>query len=88
MNLSALEDLIRADRAASGPALDRALRTLHGSGDAQTMLSLHLLATEYWCDDKDQSAFHRTHAYVYALEAGDWKVVNALYTDLSVEGRI
>ena len=88
MDLNALENLIHADRAAAGPALDEALQTKHGNSDAQTMFSLHLLAAEYWSADKHQSAFHRTHAYVYALEAGDWKTVDALYADLSAEGRI
>lgn len=88
MDLNALENLIRTDRAAAGAALDTALQTKHGTGDARGMLSLHLLAAEYWSGDKHQSAFHRTHAYVYALEAGDWDAGDALYADLSAEGRI
>lgn len=88
MDLNALKNLIHADRAAAESALDEALQTKHSTGDARTMLSLHLLAAEYWSADKHQSAFHRTHAYVYALEAGDWKAVDVLYAHLSAEGRI
>jgi len=88
MQLAALENLIHTDRDAAGVALDRALHTKHGSGDGRGMLALHLLAVDYWKDDAHQSAFHRTHAYVYALEAGDWTTVDTLYAELSSEGRI
>jgi len=83
-----LETLIRTDRNAAGAALDDALQAEHGTGNPHTMLSLHLLAAEYWSADEHQSAFHRTHAYVYALEAGDWKAAETLFTDLAAAGRI
>ena len=88
MDLSALEILIRTNRTAAADALDDALQAKHGTGDPKTMLSLHLLAADYWSDDEHQAAFHRTHAYVYALEAGVCEAVDALYTDLSAAGRI
>ena len=85
---SALEALIESDRGTAGTELDRALRVLQGSSDAPTMLGLHLLAVKFWQDHPQQSAFHRTHAYVYALEAGDWAAADTLYTALAAEGRI
>ncbi len=88
MDLSAIENLIRTDRSTAGRALDDALQAKHGTDDPRAMLSLHLLAADYWSGDDHQSAFHRTHAYVYALEAGDWETVDALYADLSAAGRI
>jgi len=88
VDLAALKELIRTDRLAAGQALDAALQTKHGSSDPKAMLSLHLLAAEYWSEDRDQTAFHRTHAYVYALEAGDWATVDKLYSDLAAVDRI
>jgi len=52
------------------------------------MLSLHSLATRYWQEDPEQVAFHRTHAYVYALELGDWAEADRLYDLLSADARI
>jgi hypothetical protein len=88
MKASAIAALIPRDRAGAGDALDLALRRSHGSGDPSEMLALHQVAVEYWGDDADRAAFHRTHAYVYALEAGDWAAVDALRTELAAEGRI
>lgn len=88
MDLNALEKLIRTDRDAAGPALDAALQSHHGTGDPRLMLSLHMLAAAYWSDDPLQTAFHHTHAYVYALEAGEWETVETLYADLAAAGRI
>ena len=88
MDLPALSALVETDRAAAGPALDLALRKNHGRGDARAMLSLHLLAAHYWQADPRQTSFHRTHAYVYALEIGDWGTVDTLYAALAAEGRI
>ena len=85
---SALEALIETDRSAAETELDRALRTVQDSGSAPQMLALHLLAVKFWQDDMQQSAFHRTHAYVYALEAGDWVAADELYASLAAEGRI
>jgi len=88
ISLADLGELIETDRSAAGNALDQALREKHGTGDAAGMLALHRLAIEFWQGDPQQVSFHLTHAYVYALEAGDWKAVDALYADLAVQGRI
>lgn len=88
MDAAALRDLIAKDRASAGRALDAALRSGHGMADAREMLALHLLAAAYWQADGAQAAFHRTHAYVYALEAGDWAMVDRLFDALAAEGRI
>ena len=52
------------------------------------MNALHKLAARFWEDEPAQAAFHLTHAYVYALEAGMWEEVDALYTTLAEMERI
>ena len=76
------------DRAAAGRALNAALTHLHESDEARELCALHLLAVRYWQDDAAQVAFHRTHAYVYALEAGDEIATRDLHAALEAEGRI
>ncbi len=88
MQAEAIADLMARDRAAAGIALDRALMALHGSGEARELCALHRLAERYWKNDPAQVAFHRTHAYVYALEAGDRAAEAALRNALADEGRI
>jgi len=88
MDVAALSALMETDRAAAGSALDAALQSKHGQGNERAMLALHGLAASYWRDDPQQVAFHRTHAYVYALELGDWPEVERLYALLSADGRI
>lgn len=88
MDLSELSGLIETDRAAAAKALDAALHKHHATGAPKVMHRLHRLAATFWQDDPRQVSFHRTHAYVYALEAGMWAEVDALYADLSAEGRI
>ncbi len=88
MNLEELSRLIETDRKAAATALDQALRDKHGTGDALGMLVLHKLAVRFWEDDARQKSFHLTHAYIYALESGDWASVDALYGKLASEGRI
>ena len=80
--------LIDADRAAARQPLDRALKALHGSGRSHELCTLHRLAAEYWDDDPAQAAFHRTHAYIYALEAGDTGAEAALFQILQEQRRI
>jgi len=82
------EVLETGDRAAAGKALHSALIGLHGSGEARELCALHRLAARYWQDDPAQAGFHRTHAYVYALEAGDETVTRDLYMALETDGRI
>lgn len=80
--------LMARDREAARGPLDQALRDLHGSGRVDELCALHRLAAEYWRDDPEQVAFHQTHAYVYALEAGDGAAEAALYEALARQGRI
>ncbi len=83
-----LETLILADRAAAGPVLDQALRDKHDSGDTAALLTLHNLACLFWKDDEAKVSFHLTHAYIYALEAGDEDAIRSLHVKLSALGRI
>ncbi len=80
--------MINNDRMAAGAALDEALMALHGSGEPSELCALHQLAAQFWGDDTAQAAFHRTHAYIYALEAGDREAEAALFETLAAEGRI
>ncbi len=73
---------------AAGRALDKALTHLHGSGETRELCALHQLALRYWQDDAEQTAFHCTHAYIYALEAGDEVTTRALHAALAEQGRI
>ena len=76
------------DRNAAENALNAALTRLHGSGEARELCALHQLAVRYWQDNAAQVGFHRTHAYIYALEAGDEASTRDLYAALEAEGRI
>lgn len=49
-------------------ALDTALLAAHDAGDRGALISLYALAAE---GDGTGAAFYLTHAYVFALEAGD-----------------
>lgn len=88
MTPEAIATLMDSDRAAAGDALDHALRAGHDSGDTRAMLALHRLAIRYWQADTARCAFHRTHAYVYALEAGEWAAADSLNAELAAEGRM
>ncbi|MEM7724705.1 MAG: hypothetical protein AAF376_20450 [Pseudomonadota bacterium] len=50
-------------------ALDAALLAAHAAGDRAALISLYAQAAE--ASDGEASAFYLTHAYVFALEAGD-----------------
>ena len=55
-----------------GPAeIDAALRALHGVGPARDLSRLHVHAAELVGADAGARRFHLTHAWVFALEAGD-----------------
>lgn len=69
-------------------ALDAALVAHHEARAPATMCALHKLAARFWNDDPAQAAFHRTHAYVYALEAGLWDEADKLHAQLAAEKRI
>jgi hypothetical protein len=80
--------LLVTDRAAGTAALDDALTTLHGSAHAAHLCALHRVAADYWSTDPDRVAFHLTHAWIYALEAGDEGAEAELHDLLAREGRI
>ena len=88
MTFEELNCLIETDRETAAVALDQTLRDKHGTGDAPGMMVLHQLAVRFWKDDARQKSFHMTHAYIYALECGDWETVDVLYSELAAEGRI
>jgi len=88
MTAAGIAALMAEDRAAARGPLDDALRALHGSGRASELCALHRLAAAFWDDDPAQVAFHRTHAYVYALEAGDGQAEAELFAALADEGRV
>lgn len=54
----------------SAPALDAELRRLHGSGEAAALSALHVHAAELMPSPEGRR-FHLTHAWIYALVAGD-----------------
>lgn len=88
VDVAALAALVARDHAAARAPLDRALRALHGSGRSRELCALHRLAARYWAADPAQAAFHRTHAYVYALEAGDARAEADMAAALRAEGRL
>lgn len=49
--------------------LDAALLAAHAAGDKSTLITLYAKAAE--ATDGEAAAFYLTHAYVFALEAGD-----------------
>ena len=75
-------------RSEGADALDAALVEHHGAGQPALMCALHRLAADYWRDDPAQRAFHRTHAYVFALEAGLEAEADELHAALAAEGQI
>ena len=88
MTVPEIAALMARDRVAARGPLDTALRALHGSGRSRDLCALHQLAAEYWRDDLVQAAFHRTHAYVYALEAGDTQAESVLFDALAADARM
>ncbi len=82
------ELLSNGARDEAGRALDKALVTRHHSGSPHELCALHKVASEFWKDQPEQAAFHRTHAYIYALEAGRDADAQTLYISLEKEQRI
>jgi|OM-RGC.v1.034553159 hypothetical protein len=66
-------------------ALDAALIRLHGSGEAAMLAALHEEAATL-LPDAGARRFHATHAWVYALEAGDAPRVARLEQALRAAG--
>ena len=65
--------------------LDAALLAAHAAGDNRKLIELYKAAAEA-ADTPEQAAFYLTHAYVFALEAGD-PVADTLHQRLVEMGR-
>ena len=65
--------------------LDAALLAAHAAGDRAKLVALYAAAAEA-ADAPEQAAFYLTHAYVFALEAGD-PVADTLHQRLVDMGR-
>lgn len=78
------------DRAAADwrdPALDARLLAAHARDDRGALIALYAEAADRAAShDADASGFYRTHAYVFALEAGDARAAR-LRAQLAAEGR-
>ncbi|MEO1199415.1 MAG: hypothetical protein AAFX39_09295 [Pseudomonadota bacterium] len=78
-----------ADRLGGDPIdraeLDVALKALHGTGAAGELSRLHETAAEMMADSASRR-FHLTHAWVFALEAGDVERSNSLEAKLCALG--
>lgn len=72
-------------REAEAAALDAELIRLHGSGAADRLAVLHERAAGF-LGDPGARRFHLTHAWVFALEAGDGSRVDRLETALREVG--
>ena len=66
-------------------ALDADLIRLHGSGEAARLSALHEEAAAFLVDPGARR-FHLTHAWVHALEAGDWPRVARLEAAVAEAG--
>jgi len=64
------EAVIGIGSAGARAALDTALLAVHGRGDGTALIGLYTQAAEA-ADDPVARSFYLTHAYVFALEAGD-----------------
>jgi hypothetical protein len=65
--------------------LDRLLRALHGAPRPARLSALHRVAAAT-LPDPAARRFHLTHAWIFALEAGDDPLTEALETDLRAVG--
>lgn len=69
-------------------ALDAELVRLHGRGPPARLAALHRAAAEALAGDALGHRFHLTHAYVHALEAGDWAGAEELAGRLRAVGAL
>ncbi|MDU8942277.1 hypothetical protein [Ovoidimarina sediminis] len=65
--------------------IEAGLLAAHGAGDGTALVGLYTEAAEA-AGDVDRACFFLTHAYIFALEAGDARA-GALYARLKAEGR-
>ncbi len=70
------------DASSEAARLDAALRALHGSGRAAELSALHEAAAALVAAP-GAGRFHLTHAWVFALEAGDAAAVARLEAELA-----
>jgi len=68
--------------------LDARLIAAHAAGDTERLISLYdeAAASSEACGEIDAASFYRTHAYVFALQAGDPRA-EALHAWLKRQGR-
>lgn len=66
--------------------LDTRLLTAHEAGDRTRLIALYLEASAC-AEDDTAAAFYLTHAYVFALEAGDPRTAE-LKSRLEAAGRL
>ncbi|SHE76042.1 hypothetical protein SAMN05444273_102491 [Litoreibacter ascidiaceicola] len=67
-------------------SLDAELLAAHAAGDVEALITLYTRASEEAVKDVAQG-FYLTHAYVFALEAGDARA-EGLAERLRVQGRL
>ncbi|WP_134013389.1 hypothetical protein [Litoreibacter halocynthiae] len=67
-------------------SLDAELLAAHAAGDVEALITLYTRASEEAVKDVAQG-FYLTHAYVFALEAGDARAAG-LAERLRVQGRL
>lgn len=82
------EPTASAPSTASETELDAALLAAHSEGDLVRLVTLYseaALASDR-AGDPAGAAFYRTHAYVFALQAGDRRAAE-LHTALKAAGR-
>lgn len=65
--------------------LDAALLAAHAAGDTSALIDLYVKASDA-AETLDSEAFYLTHAYVFALEAGDARA-QVLHAALVAKGR-
>ena len=67
-------------------SLQDRLLAAHAEDNRSALISLYTQAADS-TDDIDAACFYLTHAYIFALEAGD-PAADALYTRLKAQGRV
>ena len=67
-------------------SLQDRLLAAHAEDNRSALISLYTEAADS-TDDIDAACFYLTHAYIFALEAGD-PAADALYTRLKAQGRV
>jgi hypothetical protein len=66
--------------------LEADLLSAHAASDGRRLAALYRAAAD-GANDIDAACFYLTHAYVYALEAGDDPAISHIHARLAAEGR-